>query len=77
MVPRGERQATDCCWAFIFLGFMLGMIGLSVYGYSSANANLLLAPVDGAGNICGAAGTNTADHPKLFFDLKNGNLNVT
>jgi hypothetical protein len=73
MMPRGDRKSTDCCWAFVFLAFMCGMLGLSVYGYASPNGGLLLAPIDGNGRICGNPNDDTMkDYTNLFFDLSKG-----
>jgi len=70
-VTLSERKRTDCGWLIFFYMFVLGMIGVSVYGWSKGNVRKLVAPI--ARNpyniICGF--DEAEDFPYLFFMPKN------
>ena len=48
-----ERAPRNCLMLIIFLGVLGTMIGLTAYSYNNGNVKRLLAPVDGALQICG------------------------
>lgn len=48
-----ERVPRNCLMLIIFLGVLGAMVGLTVYSYKHGNVQRLLAPVDGALQICG------------------------
>jgi len=51
--PRVERKCTNVLCYVVFVIFMLSCLSFAIYGYINGNVGELLAPVDGAGNICG------------------------
>ena len=48
-----HRRCTDILCCFIFLAFLGGMGAATIYGYINGNPSKLVAPIDGAGDICG------------------------
>lgn len=48
-----ERVPRNCCMLIVFLGVLGAMVGLTVYSYRQGNVKTLVAPVDGALQICG------------------------
>ena len=60
-----DRRMTDITFLLIFLLALSAMIGLSGYGISKGNPGKLIAPYDGAGNLCGFDAMK--DFPKVYL----------
>ena len=72
-VAGGERKATDKVFCFVFIAFILGMIGISIYGFANGDYKALIAGVDADGNICGHT-SKVMDMDKTYFMWNNGAL---
>ena len=69
-----ERAPRNCLMLIIFLGVLGAMIGLTAYSYQHGNVKRLLAPVDGALQICGYS-KGFEDYDKLYVtDLDQADL---
>jgi hypothetical protein len=61
------RVPRNCLMLIIFLGVLGAMIGLTAYSYQHGNVKRLLAPVDGALQICGYSNVpGFEDYDKLY-----------
>ena len=50
----------------VFIAFLVGMLGFSIYGYIEGDPYMLLAPLDADGNFCGYT-SGYEDYPYLFY----------
>ena len=50
----------------LFLAFLVGMLAAAIYGYVNGDPYKLIAPIDGAGNICGFD-PGYVEYPKLYI----------
>ena len=49
--PVMKRSCTDIFCCLVFLMFIVGLIGVSIYGFMNGNPNLLLTAWDYDGNL--------------------------
>ena len=64
--PFNNRRCTDVFMAIVFLAF-LGLMGfMTGYGYINGQPDMLLAPVDQNGNICGYS-EGYQNYPHLYI----------
>jgi len=69
-----ERTPKNCLMLIVFLSVLGAMVGLTVYSYKHGNVKKLLAPVDGAFQICGYD-PKYEGYDKLYFtDLDQTDL---
>ena len=61
-----NRRCTDILCCIIFLAFLVGMLAAAIYGYVNGDPYKLIAPIDGAGNICGFD-PGYVEYPKLYI----------
>ena len=52
-VAGGDRKATDKVFCFVFIAFIIGMLAMSIVGFTKGNYKALIAGVDQNGLICG------------------------
>jgi len=69
-----DRVPRNCLMLIVFLGVLGAMVGLTFYSYKHGNVKRLLAPVDGALQICGYA-PEYEGYDKLYLtDLDQADL---
>lgn len=68
--PVPDRGCTDLLCCLIFMAFLVGMVGVSGYGYLKGDPYLLLTPWDADSNGCGYS-NDTLDYPFLYFPSIN------
>ena len=61
-----NRRCTDILCCIIFLAFLVGMLTAAIYGYVNGDPWKLIAPIDGASNICGFD-AGYEDYTKLYI----------
>jgi hypothetical protein len=65
-----ERRCTDVLWLVLFLIYLLFMWWMVAIGYSEGNPELIRAPIQADGQICGFG--SLKKYPKLYVpDLKS------
>lgn len=68
--PVMDRECTDLICCLIFVAFLVGMIGVSGYGFARGDPNRFLMMWDADGNSCGNS-TAVKDYPYLYFPMIN------
>jgi len=61
-----KRKCTDVICCFIFSAFIFILMGFSFWGMIHGEINMMMAPVDGQGRICGFNET-VKDYPNLWI----------
>jgi hypothetical protein len=74
-VAGGERKATDKVCCFVFIAFILAMLGMSIYGFASGRYAALIAGVDGNGEICGLT-PNVENLPLTYYRMVQTDVDV-
>ena len=66
--PSNKHGCTDIICSIIFIVFIIGFIGLSIFSFINGKPQDLILPRDSRGQMCGKG--NATDKPSLlFFDL--------
>lgn len=65
-VGGNDRKATDPAFCCVFITFIIGMIAMSIVGFTKGNYKALIAGVDSHGNICGYS-ENVANMPMTYY----------
>jgi hypothetical protein len=66
--PMTKRSCRDPLCCLLFIAFVGGMIGISIYGYANGNPNLIGRGYDSDGYMCGVD-TGYTDYPYLYFPV--------
>jgi len=61
-----DRKPTDVLFCFIFLAFMLAIVGMAAYGFFNGNIQKLVALQDGDHKLCGVD-NSLEDYPYLYL----------
>ena len=48
-----ERECTDFFWLILMICTFVGVFGVAVYALATGDPHKMIAPYDGAGNLCG------------------------
>ena len=66
--PVLNRECTDLICCLVFLAFLVGMVGVSGYGFVYGDPQKFLIMWDADGRGCGNS-TEAADYPYLYFPM--------
>jgi len=68
--PVENRECTDLMCCFVFLAFIVGMVGVSGYGLANGDPNRFFIMWDSDSRGCGKD-TAAIDYPYLYFPIIN------
>ena len=67
-LTEANRECRDILCCLLFIGGMVVMVALSIYGYQNGDLNEPFRGVDQSGNICGdKANSATANLPYIYY----------
>lgn len=68
--PVNDRECTDLICCFVFLAFLVGMVGVSSFGLAYGDPKRFLIMWDADARGCGNH-TDAIDYPYLYFPMIN------
>lgn len=75
LTPVENRQVTDVAFIICFILFLLTILVMSIYGVAEGHLQMLAAPVDSDGRLCGIS--DNIDYPNLYYYNMEGDKKST